>query len=83
MTASFDVGVMLHSEEAGTGDPQPRTSVAELPEPVSPGYRSRVREVSRRCRSQCVVQVPDLHIDLGNLLERTTGFEPATLTLAR
>ena len=57
--------------------------VVQVPEPVSPTYRSRVRRVSCRYRSQGVVQVPDQHRSGLTFLERKTGFEPATLTLAR
>ena len=33
----------------------------EVAEPVSPSYRSRVREVERTYRSHAVAEVPELH----------------------
>ena len=36
-------------------------SVVQVPEPVSPRYRSRVREVSGRCRSHSVQHEPEPH----------------------
>ena len=65
-TASFArVGANNHSEGGGgrrVGGPPIRSgSVMHVPEPVSPGYRSRVREVSPTYRSQCVAQLPGFH----------------------
>ena len=54
----------------GTG-----ASVAGVPEPG--------REVWQRYRSRCVAEVPNFHTEQDTSFERTTGFEPATLTLAR
>ena len=39
-------------------------SVAQVPEPVLPTYRNRVRKVSPRYRSQSVVQLAEQHTDL-------------------
>ena len=58
--------------------PDPNTEcVAEVPEPVSPTYRSRFREVSCSYPSQSVAHLPEQ--DLRGLArrERATGIEPA------
>ena len=85
-----------------------RRSRRSLPEPLSPMYPSRVREMSGRYRSHGVHYEPGPHTGTAHLppiltctsrlrsggpagpypsdlhfLERTTGFEPATPTLAR
>ena len=59
----------------------PRSGVAEVPEPVSPRYRSRVRGMSHRYRSQSVAWLPKPHNVYMCVMEREMGFEPTALCL--
>src|SRR6267143_347407 len=65
MTASLgSVGANDHSEGGGSSalvDPQRDESVKQVPEPLSPRYRSRVREVPPRYRSHSVKHEPESH----------------------
>jgi hypothetical protein len=55
--------------------------VAQVPEPVSPRYRSRVRKVSPRHGSPSVVDLPELHSDLRCLKRAGDGNRTRVLSL--
>ena len=50
-----------HSERGGKGLEADSRGVAQVPEPLSPRYRSRVREVSASYRSHGVNHEPEPH----------------------
>jgi hypothetical protein len=59
------------------------TGVKQVPEPVSPRYRNRVREVSSRYRSHGVKHEPEFHKELFDQIVAISSSTPADIGYRR